>query len=47
MKIKQMKQMMGMDEEQMQRAAKSGQFPGTPKQKVKKGKGKNKGGFRI
>ena len=44
---KQMKQMMGMDEEQMQRAAKSGQFPGAPKQKVKKGKGKNKGGFRI
>lgn len=44
---KSMKQMMGMDEAQMEKAAKQGYMPGMTPQKVKKGKGKNKGGFRI
>lgn len=44
---KQMKQMMGLDEQQMEKMAKGGYVPNMPQQKVKKGKGKNKGGFRF
>ena len=39
-------QMAGMSEEDMQRAARSGNLPIKPS-KPKKGKGKNKGGFRF
>ena len=44
---KQMQAMMGMDERELNKVAK-GQMPnGMPRQKVKKGKGKNRGGFRF
>ncbi len=43
----QMRAMMGMDEKQMQQVAKTGYAPGMPRPKVKKGKGKNRGGFRF
>lgn len=43
----QMQNLMGMDEEHLEKVSK-GQAPmPMPKQKMKKGKGKNKGGFRI
>ena len=44
---KQMKQMMGLDEQQMEKMARGGYMPNMPQQKAKKGKGKNKGGFRF
>ena len=44
---KQMKSMMGMDEAQMEKMAKGQYVPNMPQQKVKKGKGKNRGGFRF
>lgn len=44
---KQMKQMMGLDEQQMERMSRGGYMPNMPQQKVKKGKGKNRGGFRF
>ena len=44
---KQMQQMMGLDEQQMEKMARGGYMPNMPQQKVKKGKGKNKGGFRF
>ncbi len=44
---KQMKQMMGLSEEDMEKVAKGRYVPNMPQQKPKKGKGKNKGGFRF
>ena len=44
----QMKAMMNMDEEQMERTSKGSQpMPGMQINRPKKGKGKNKGGFRF
>ena len=44
----QMKQVMGMDEEQMEKISKGhAPMPGIAPQRPKKGKGKNKGGFRF
>ena len=44
---KQMKQMMGLSEDEMEKMAKGKYVPNMPQQKAKKGKGKNKGGFRF
>ena len=44
---KQMKQMMGLTEDEMEKMSKGQYVPNMPKQKAKKGKGKNKGGFRF
>lgn len=44
---KQMKQMMGLSEDEMEKMAKGRYVPNMPQQKAKKGKGKNKGGFRF
>lgn len=44
---KQMKQMMGLSEDDMEKMAKGKYVPNMPQQKAKKGKGKNKGGFRF
>ncbi|MBR2891310.1 MAG: signal recognition particle protein [Bacilli bacterium] len=44
---KQMKQMMGLSEDEMEKMSKGQYVPNMPKQKAKKGKGKNKGGFRF
>ncbi len=44
---KQMGSLMGMDEKQMEQVAKGNYVPPMGQRKVKKGKGKNKGGFRF
>lgn len=44
---KQMGSLMGMDEKQMEQVAKGNYVPQMGQRKAKKGKGKNKGGFRI
>lgn len=44
---KQMSSLMGMDEKQMEQVAKGNYVPQMGQRKAKKGKGKNKGGFRI
>ena len=44
---KQMKQMMGLSEDEMEKMSKGQYVPNMPQQKAKKGKGKNKGGFRF
>jgi len=43
----QMKQVAGMDESDMEKVSKGKYTPSIPQRKVKKGKGKNKGGFRF
>lgn len=43
----QMQQMMGMDEKEMEKVAQGRYNPNIKPQKAKKGKGKNRGGFRI
>ena len=44
---KQINNMSGMYETQMEKMAKGQYVPNMPQQKVKKGKGKNRGGFRF
>ena len=44
---KQMGSLMGMDEKQMEQVAKGNYVPQMGQRKAKKGKGKNRGGFRI
>ena len=43
----QMKAMMGLDENELSKVARGQTVKGMPQQKVKKGKGKNRGGFRF